>query len=103
MAGHVARLVEKGNACRLLLRNPEGKRSLRKRRRRWTDNSKMDLGEVGWVGVGWIGLVQERDKWGALLNGLMNLRVPQTVGKLSSGYTTCDLSSSNQFHRVNWL
>jgi hypothetical protein len=55
---------------------PEGKRPLRRPRRRLVDNIKMDLLEIGWVGVDWIGLAQDRDKWRALVNAVMNLRVP---------------------------
>jgi hypothetical protein len=55
---------------------PEGKRPLGRPRRRRVDNIKMDLLEIGWGGVDWIGLAQERDKWRALMNAVMNLRVP---------------------------
>jgi hypothetical protein len=55
---------------------PEGKIPLGKPRRRWVDNIKMNLGEIGWVGVDWIGLAQERDNRGFLVNSLVNLRVP---------------------------
>jgi hypothetical protein len=55
--------------------NPEGKRSLRRPRRRWVDNIKMDLLEIGWGGVDCIGLAQDRDKWRAHVNAVMNLRV----------------------------
>jgi hypothetical protein len=55
---------------------PEGKRPLGRPRRRWVDNIKMDLGEVGWDGVNWIDLVQDRDRWRAYVNAVMNLRVP---------------------------
>jgi hypothetical protein len=75
-AGHVAGMGEKRNAYRLLVGKPEGKRPLGSRRRRWVDNIKMDLLEIGWDGVDWIGLVQDRDKWRALVNAIMNLRVP---------------------------
>jgi hypothetical protein len=54
---------------------PEGKRSLG-RRRRWVDNIKMDLREIGWGGMDWIDLVQSRDRWRILVNMVMNLRVP---------------------------
>jgi hypothetical protein len=77
-AGHVARMGEKINAYRLLVGKPEGKRPLGRPRhtRRWVDNIKMDLLEIGWGSVDWIGLAQDRDKWRALVNAVMNLRVP---------------------------
>jgi hypothetical protein len=75
-AGHVARMVEKRNAYRLLVGKPEGKRPLGRRRRRWVDNIRMDLGEVGWSDVDWIGLAQDRNRWRALVNWVLNLRVP---------------------------
>jgi hypothetical protein len=55
---------------------PEGKRPLGRPRRRWADNIKMDLGETGWGRVDWICLVQDTNKWKALVNAVMNLRVP---------------------------
>jgi hypothetical protein len=58
------------------LGKPEGKRPLGRLRRRWVDNIKMDLGEIAWGGVGWIGLSQDRDRWRALVNAVINLRVP---------------------------
>jgi hypothetical protein len=63
-------------ACRVLVGKPEGKRSLGKHRRRWENNTKMDLREVGWGGMDWIDLAQNRDRWRALLKAVMNLRVP---------------------------
>jgi hypothetical protein len=60
MAGHVARMGEKRNVNRLLVRKPEGKRPLGRRRCRWIDNIKMDLSEIGLSVVDWIGLAQER-------------------------------------------
>jgi hypothetical protein len=60
-AGHVARIGEKRNACRILVENPEEKRPLGRQRRRWVDNIKMDLREVGWDGMDWIDLAQDRD------------------------------------------
>jgi hypothetical protein len=53
-----------------------GKRPLGRPRRRWVDNIKMDLLEIGWGVVDWIGLAQDRNKWRALVNAVMNLRVP---------------------------
>jgi hypothetical protein len=73
--GHVSRMGEKRNAYRLLVGKPEGKRPLRRRRRRWVDNIRMDLVEVEWVDVDWIVLAQDRDRWRALVNSIMNLRV----------------------------
>jgi hypothetical protein len=67
---------EKRNAYRLLVRKPEEKRPLERPRRRWVDNIRMDLGEVGWGGVGWIGLAQDRNRRRALVNSVLSLRVP---------------------------
>jgi hypothetical protein len=58
-----------------LVGEPEGKGPLRRPRHRWVDNIKMDLAEVGWGGVDWMGLAQDRDKWRALVNEVMNLQV----------------------------
>jgi hypothetical protein len=59
-----------------LVGNPEGNRPLGRPRRRWVDNIKMDLGETGWDGMDWIDLAQDRNQWRALVNTVMNLRVP---------------------------
>jgi hypothetical protein len=67
---------EKKNVDRLLVGNPEGKRPLRKTRRRWTDNTKIDLLEIELDVVDWSGLAQDRYKWGVLVNAVMNFRVP---------------------------
>jgi hypothetical protein len=75
-AGHVARMEEKRNAYRILVGKPEGKRPLGRPRHRWVNNIKMDLREIGWYGMDWIDLVQDRDQWRALVNTVMNLRVP---------------------------
>jgi hypothetical protein len=74
--GHVARIGEKRIAYRLLVGKPEGKRPLGRPRRRWVDNIRMDFLEVAWGDVDWIGLAQDSDKWRALVNTVMNLRVP---------------------------
>jgi hypothetical protein len=55
---------------------PEGKRPLGRLRRKWVDNIKMDLREIGWDGMDWIGLAQDTDQWKAAMNTVMNLRVP---------------------------
>jgi hypothetical protein len=75
-AGHVARMGEKGNAYRLLVGEPEGKRPLGRPRRMWVDNIRMDLGKVRRSDVDWIGLAQDRSRWRALVNSVLNLRVP---------------------------
>ena len=59
---------------------PEGKRLLGRPRRRWEDNIKMDLQEVGCGGMDWIELAQDRDRWRALVSTVMNLRVPEMRG-----------------------
>jgi hypothetical protein len=67
---------EKRNAYRLLVGKPEGKRLLGRPRRRWVDNIMMDLGEVRWGDVDWIGLAKDRNRWRALVNWVLNLQVP---------------------------
>jgi hypothetical protein len=61
--GHVARMGEKRNAYRLLVGKPDGKRTLGRPRRRWVDNIRADLGQVGWGDVDWIGLAKDRNRW----------------------------------------
>jgi hypothetical protein len=67
---------EKWNAYRLLVGKPEGKRPLGRPRCRWVYYIRMDLGEVGWGDVHWIGLAQDRNRWRALVNSVLNLQVP---------------------------
>ena len=74
-AGHVARMgEERGDG--VLVGKPEGKRTLGRPRRRWVDNIRMDLQEVGCGYMDWIGLAQDRDRWRMLVSAVMNLRVP---------------------------
>jgi hypothetical protein len=75
-AGHVTRMREKRNVYRLLVGKPEGKRPLGRPRRRWIYNIKMGLLEIGVNVVDWICLAQDRYRWRALVNSVMNLRVP---------------------------
>jgi hypothetical protein len=96
--GHLAQMGEKRNLYMLLVGKPEEKRPLGRPRRRWEDNIKMDPGEVGWDGIG---LTQNRNRWRALVNSVMNLRVQKNAGKLSTGLTTSGLSSSAWLHRVS--
>jgi hypothetical protein len=67
---------EKRNAYRIMVGNTEEKRRLGRPRRRWVDNIKIDLREIGWNGGDWINLAQDRDQWRALVNAVINLRVP---------------------------
>jgi hypothetical protein len=66
---------EARNACRILVGKPEGKSQLASPRHRSVDNIKMDLREIGWDGMDWIELAQDRDQWRAVVNTVMNLRV----------------------------
>jgi hypothetical protein len=75
-AEHVARMGENMNACRILVRNAEGERPLGRQRHRWVDNIKMHLIEIGWNGVHWIDMAQDRGQWRAFVNTVLNLRVP---------------------------
>jgi hypothetical protein len=67
---------ERRDVHRVLVGKPKGKRPFGRSRRRWEDNIKMDLHEMGRGGMDWIGLAQDRDRWLALVNAVMNLRVP---------------------------
>jgi hypothetical protein len=75
-AGHVVRIGEKRKAYWLLVGKPEGRRPLGRSGRRWVDNIRMDLVDVGFGDVGWIGLAQDRDRWRTLGNSVLNLRIP---------------------------
>jgi hypothetical protein len=103
MGGHVAQMGENRNVYRLLVGKPEGNRPLGRSRRRWVDNIRMDLGEVGWGDVDLIGLAHDRNRWRAFVNSVLNLRVPYNAGKLSRGLTSGGLLSSAHLHRAKWL
>jgi len=75
-AGHVARMGNRRGVFKVLVGKPEGKRPLGRHRRRWEDNIKMDLQEVGCGGMDWIELAQDKDRWRALVNAVMNIWVP---------------------------
>jgi len=75
-AGNVARMGEESVVYRVLVGKPEGKRPLGRPRRRWVDNIRMDLQEVGCWYMDWIGLAQYRDRWRTLVSAVKNLRVP---------------------------
>jgi hypothetical protein len=72
----MGRAGKKGNAYRIFVEKPEGKRPLGRPRRRWVDNIKIDLRAIEWYGMDWIDLAQDRGQWRALMNTVMNFRVP---------------------------
>jgi len=74
--GHVARMGERRGVYRVLVGKTEGKRLLGRPRHRWEDHIKMNIQELGCRGMEWIELAQDRDSWRALVNAVMNLRVP---------------------------
>jgi hypothetical protein len=74
--GHVAPIGEKKNAYMILVGRPEGKSPLGRPRRRWEDDIKMDIREIGWGGIDSVDLAQDRNQWKALVNTVMNRRVP---------------------------
>jgi hypothetical protein len=76
MEGGLVHTGETRNAYKDLVGKLEGKRLLGRRRRRWEDNIRMDLTEIGWEGLGWIHLAQDGDQWRTLVNTVMNLRFP---------------------------
>jgi hypothetical protein len=76
MGGPCSTNGEKRNVYRLLVGNTEGKKPLGRPRRRRKDNIQMDLGEIGWGDVDWIGLAKDKNRWRALVNSVLNFRVP---------------------------
>jgi hypothetical protein len=76
MGGSCRTNGEKRNAHKLLVGKPEGKGPVGRPRRRWVDKIRMNLGEVGWSDVDWNGLAKDRNRWRALVNSVLNLRVP---------------------------
>jgi hypothetical protein len=78
--------------------NPGGKRPLGIPRRRWVDNIKMDLSETGWDVMEWINLAQDMEQWRALLNAVMNFRVPENAGKFLSSCIIGSFSRRAQLH-----
>jgi hypothetical protein len=84
----------------ILVRNHEGKKQRGRPRRRWEDHIRMDLGEIRWEGVDRLHLAQDKDRWRALVNISMNLRVPQKAGKLTS-YVTIRFSRKTLPYEVS--
>jgi hypothetical protein len=85
----------------ILVGKLEETRQIERRRRRWADNIKMDLRKIGCGGMDWIDLAQDSDQWRALVNTVMNLRVPQNVGKFLSSCTNGDFSRRAQLQGVS--
>jgi hypothetical protein len=79
-AGHVVRMEEGRSAFKILIGNPTGKRPIGRPRRRWEDNIRMDLKEVGIIMKNWVDSAQDRDYWRALVNAALNLRVLKAMG-----------------------
>jgi hypothetical protein len=89
---------EKRIAYRILVGKSDGKRPLGRPRRRWVDNIKMDLRLIVWDGMDWIDLAQDRDQWRALVDIVMDLRVPQNAGNFLSIYAIGGFSRKAQLH-----
>jgi len=86
---------------RVLVGKPEEKRPLGRPRRRWVDNIRMDLQEVGCVCMDWIGLAQDRDSWRTLVSAVMNLRVPGNVGNFLTSCKLVSFSGRTLHHGVS--
>jgi hypothetical protein len=81
---------------------PEGKGPLVRHRHRWKDNIRMDLKEVGWGGgMDWVELAWVRDRWGALVNAVMNLRIPSNSGNFVTSWGSVSLSGRTLLHGVS--
>ena len=86
---------------RVLVGKPEGKRPLGRPSHRWEDNIKMDFQEVRCVAMDWIRLAQDRDRWWALVNAVMNLRVPYSAGNLLTSCKPVSFSKRTLLHGVS--
>jgi len=100
-AGHVARMGEESGLYRVLVKKPEGRRPLGRPRRRWADNIRMDIQEVGCVYMDLIGLAQDRDGWRTLVSSVMNLRVLQNAGNFLTSCKPVSFSRRTLHHGVS--
>jgi hypothetical protein len=92
---------ERRGVYRVLAEGPEGKRPLERLRSRWEDNINMDLQEVGCGGMDWIDVAQDRDKWRAVANAIMNLWVPQNAGNFLTSRHPVSFSRRTQLHGIS--
>ena len=99
--GHVARMGEEIGVYRVLVGKPEGKRPLGRPRRRWVDNIRMDLQEVGCGYMDWTGLTQDRERWRTLVSAVMNLRVPWNAGNFLTSCKPVSFSRRTLHHGVS--
>jgi hypothetical protein len=93
--------MEKRNVCRILVEKAERKRPLGRSKHRWVDNIETNLAEMGWDGMVWIDLAEDRDQWIALVNAVMNLT--SNAGKFLSSCTNGDFSRMAELHGGRWL
>ena len=98
---HVARMGEERGAYRVLVEKPEGKRPLGRPRRRWVDNIRMDIQQVGCGYMNWIGLTQDRDRWRTLVSAVMNLRVRWNAGNFLTSCKPLSFSRRTLHHGVS--
>ena len=101
MGGHVACIGEKRGIYRVLVGKPGGKRPLGKPRRRWEDNIKMDLHEVGCGGMEWVELARDMDRWRTLVNAAMNLIILLNAGDFLTSWKPVSLSRRTLFVGVS--
>ena len=100
-AGHVERMGEERGVYRVLVGKPEGRRPLGRPRRRWVDNIRTDLQEVGCDYMDWIGLAQDRDRWRTLVSAVMNLGVPWNAGNFLTSCKPVSFSRRTLHHGVS--
>jgi hypothetical protein len=101
--GHVALTGDMRNAYKIFVGKPEGKRPLGRPRRRWEDKIRMDLKEIGWKGVDWLHLAQDRDQGQDLLSTVLNLRIPLKGRTFLTVGVTISFSRRALLHGVSWL
>ena len=97
----MARMGEERGVYRVLVGKPEGLRPLGRPRRRWVDNIRMDLLEVGCGYMDWVGLAQDRDRWRTLVSAVMNRRVPRNAGNFLTSYKPVGFSRRTLHHGVS--